>query len=239
MEKLGYWGLFFGVVGTLLAIFITELIRTAFKTRLVAFKASAYLTSTLNALVDNKSFMDAAMIAKKWSDERAKVIQDFGRRKLTTEESNALTTLDKKYRDIFAEVFKDDKAVTKIMAGFVEFKKTPAALAEHQAQALRQENDLRNNVSWISDEDAAYLGWGAAHHTVTVRQKLMHVAACAGLLLAHARETTVNPKVVAPILESFFNALIDALRAFFPLREKVERVRKMNLIELILFKLND
>jgi hypothetical protein len=239
MKEIGLFGILLGALGAVFAIFVTELVRTAFKTRLIAFKASAYLQSIMNTIVNDKTMMDAAALARIWSDERLKLVNSFGTRKLTAGDSDAMTALDKKHRDAMSAGFKDESSVSKMLSSFTDLASSPTALAALDDLLMRTEDDLRKNVSWLSDDDAAYLGWSAAHHAVVVRQKLMLVVANTRLLLAHAREPKMNRERATPIMEQLFSALIDALRSFFPLRERAERVRRMNLLELIVFKLND
>src|SRR5437762_2124438 len=98
MKEVGLLGILLGAVGALLAIFLAELVKTAFKTRVVAFKTSAYL-SAMHSSMAEKDWIGFSVLAKTWGDERRNALRTMAGRKSTEADLKVLEDIDKKYQD--------------------------------------------------------------------------------------------------------------------------------------------
>jgi hypothetical protein len=228
---IGTWKFLLGVIVAVLTIYTTEIAKQAIAARTVAAQLDAQLRVFGEKFDEFPALGEAADLGRQWHDARS----DALRRAAPGSRSKAARSVDEDFHR------KLDDLASRATHGFFEgtgiAKQTPILLDALISGFEEDKLDLRTYVTLIADSEAAKLGPEVAYQVVGFRQHNRDSYSAVTLFLKYRREgETELPAEAAPYLQLYLRNRVKAYRDYFALREMVDPMREMNLLDFSLLQ---
>jgi hypothetical protein len=215
-----------GVAVAVFTIYTTEIAKQAMHARTVASQLDAQLRVYAEKFEEYPGLQQTLALAHEWHEKRARALKQ-------TNGASDPRGVDDQFRGRIEALA--SAALSRFMEEQGKLKRTPILLDAVIAEFEKEELDMRNNITILPDSEAANLGPDIAYHVVEFRQHNRDAYSALALLSKYMRHLeNSNPAEVAPYFQLYFRSRVKAYRAYIALRERVDPLRGMGLMDFSL-----